>query len=122
MITKQSVFKILDNSGGITGQCIGLYKKKKYNLKLGDHIVVSIKSAKLHKKIKKHEVKSAIIINTKKYINRVTEGVHLRFAQNGIVLVNNEQTPIGSRLTTVLPKELRHLNQMKLIAMAVGVI
>jgi len=122
MITKLSTFQIVDNTGGLTAQCIGALKSKKFNLKIGNQIIVSIKTVKSKKKIKPHEVKSAIIVSTKKWINRNVEGIQLKFDLNAIVLLNKGDNPLGTRISIIVPKELRRYNHLKIIALSLGLI
>ena len=75
MIQPQTILQVADNSGAKTVKCIkilGGYKKK--YAKLGDLIVVSIQElrnkARLTSKVKKGEVYKALVIRTKKRIEK----------------------------------------------------
>lgn len=53
MIFHKSKLFIADNSGATNAQCIKILKKKKQIAKIGNIIVMAIKSARVNKKVKK---------------------------------------------------------------------
>lgn len=96
MIKLQSKVKIIDNSGGIIGQCIRILKPKKSSTaKVGDLILVSVKKQRVGSKIKKGDVHRAILVRTKR-----TNVGNIVFEDNAVILVKDtpDITPIGNRL------------------------
>lgn len=116
MINVSTVLKLADNSGAITGKCIRILGKQN-NAKVGDFLVVTIKNIKSDKKIKKGLVYKSVLIRSKKSIKRYN-GIYLQFNNNSIVLLNNKNAPIGSRIRGPVCQELRKKKLMKIITMA----
>ncbi|HMQ11611.1 MAG TPA: 50S ribosomal protein L14 [Oligoflexia bacterium] len=118
MIQTESVLAVADNSGAKKVMCIKVLggSKRKY-ASVGDIIVVSIKEAIPSAKVKKGEVKKAVIVRTKKeYVRR--DGSYIRFDDNSAVLINNDKEPIGTRIFGPVARELRAKSFMKIISLA----
>ncbi len=118
MIFKQTKFDVMDNSGALEVQLIGSIKKQKYASHVGSLITVSVKRAVPKKKVKIGDVKQALIVQTKKKINRFGQGYELTFEQNQVVLMSKLDSPLATRLKGVVTQELRYLKQMKLLSMS----
>ncbi len=88
---------------------------------IGDIIVVSIKEAAPNSKVKKGEIKRAVIVRTKKEIKRV-DGSTIRFDENSAVLINEAGEPIGTRIFGPVARELRAKKFTKIISMATEVL
>ncbi len=118
MIQMQTVLNVADNSGAKKVQCIKVLggSKRKY-ASIGDVIVVSVKEALPESKVKKGEVKRAVIVRTKKEIER-PDGSYIRFDENSAVLINPQLEPIGTRIFGPVARELRAKNFMKIISLA----
>lgn len=118
MIQMQSNLEVADNSGAKRVQCIkvlgGSHRKV---ASIGDVIVVSIKEAIPRGKVKKGEVRRAVIVRTAKDIQR-EDGTAIRFDSNAAVLINNNNEPIGTRIFGPVTRELRAKNFMKIISLA----
>jgi large subunit ribosomal protein L14 len=117
MIQMQSNLEVADNSGAKRVQCIKVLggSKRRY-ASVGDTIVVSIKEAAPKGRVKKGEVKRAVVVRVKKDIKRA-DGSVIRFDSNAAVLVNNADEPIGTRVFGPVPRELRAKN-MKIYSLA----
>ena len=116
MINVQTRLKIADNSGGMIGQCIRILGKR-HMARVGDFLIVSIKSARPHKKVKKGVLYRSVIIRQNRNLKR-SNGVCLRFSTNSIVLLNNKNNPIGNRIKGPVCQELRKKKLMKVISLA----
>lgn len=118
MIQVESMLGIADNSGAKRVQCIKVLggSKRKY-ASIGDVIVIAVKEAIPNSKVKKGEVKKAVIVRTKKEINRA-DGSYIRFDDNSAVLVNNDKEPIGTRIFGPVARELRAKKFMKIVSLA----
>jgi large subunit ribosomal protein L14 len=114
----QTNLDVADNSGARRVQCIKVLggAKRRY-AHVGDVIVVSIKEAIPRGRVKKGEVKRAVVVRTSKDIKR-RDGSVIRFDTNAAVLVNNQGEPIGTRIFGPVPRELRAKNHMKIISLA----
>ena len=118
MIQMQSNLDVADNSGARRVQCIKVLggAKRRY-AHVGDIIVVSVKEAIPRGRVKKGEVRKAVVVRTSKDIKR-RDGSVIRFDANAAVLVNNQGEPIGTRIFGPVPRELRAKNHMKIISLA----
>ena len=122
MIQMQTMLAVADNSGAKKLQCIKVLggSKRKY-ASIGDVIKVSVKEALPNSKVKKGEVRRAVVVRTKKEIRR-EDGSYIRFDENAAVLINNIDEPIGTRIFGPVARELRGRNFMKIISLAPEVI
>ena len=118
MIQMQSNLRVADNSGARRVQCIKVLggAGRRY-ASVGDIIVVSIKEAIPTGRVKKGEVRKAVVVRVAKDIQR-PDGSVIRFDTNAAVLVNNNGEPIGTRIFGPVPRELRAKNHMKIISLA----
>jgi large subunit ribosomal protein L14 len=118
MIQMRSILDVADNSGARRVQCIKVLggSKRKY-AGVGDVIVVAVKEAIPSAKVKKGDVKRAVIVRTKKGTARL-DGSYIRFDDNSAVLITPELEPIGTRIFGPVARELRGKNFMKIISLA----
>lgn len=118
MIQMQSNLEVADNSGARRVQCIKVLggAKRRY-AHVGDVIVVSVKEAIPRGKVKKGDVRKAVVVRTAKSIRR-EDGTVIRFDSNAAVILNNNNEPIGTRIFGPVPRELRGKNYMKIISLA----
>ena len=118
MIQMQSRLKVADNSGAREVMCIKVLggAKRRY-AGVGDVIVVSIKDAIPHGKVKKGDVAQAVIVRTVAPIYR-DDGSIVRFDENAAVLINKQGEPIGTRIFGPVTRELRRANMMKIVSLA----
>ena len=118
MIQMQSNLDVADNSGARRVQCIKVLggAKRKY-ASVGDVIVVSVKEAIPRGRVKKGDVRKAVIVRTAKEVRR-EDGSAIRFDRNAAVLINNNNEPIGTRIFGPVVRELRAKAYMKIISLA----
>jgi large subunit ribosomal protein L14 len=118
MIQMQSNLDVADNSGAKRVMCIKVLggSKRRYAT-VGDIIVVSVKEAMPRGRVKKGDVRKAIVVRVSKDIKR-RDGSTIRFDSNAAVLINNQGEPIGTRIFGPVPRELRAKNHMKIISLA----
>ncbi|MEQ8556856.1 MAG: 50S ribosomal protein L14 [Henriciella sp.] len=118
MIQMQSNLRVADNSGARRVQCIKVLggAGRRY-ASVGDIIVVSIKEAIPTGRVKKGDVRRAVVVRIAKDITR-PDGSVIRFDTNAAVLVNNTGEPIGTRIFGPVPRELRAKNHMKIVSLA----
>ena len=118
MIQMQTNLDVADNSGARRVQCIKVLGGSHRRVAgVGDTIVVSIKEAIPRGKVKKGQVHRAVIVRTKKDIQR-PDGTAIRFDGNAAVLINKQNEPIGTRIFGPVVRELRAANHMKIISLA----
>jgi len=118
MIQQESTLDIADNTGAKKVLCIKVLggSKKRY-ARVGDIIVVTVKEAQPNSKVKKGTVHKAVVVRTKKEIQRA-DGSLIRFDTNSAVLVNAQKEPVGNRIFGPVARELRGKNFMKIISLA----
>ena len=118
MIQMQTNLDVADNSGARRVQCIKVLggSKRKY-ASVGDVIVVSVKEAIPRGRVKKGDVRRAVVVRTAKEVRR-EDGTAIRFDRNAAVILNNNNEPIGTRIFGPVVRELRGKNFMKIISLA----
>ena len=118
MIQMQSNLDVADNSGARRVQCIKVLggSKRKY-AGVGDVIVVSVKEAIPRGRVKKGDIRKAVIVRTAKEVKR-DDGTTTRVDRNAAVILNNANEPIGTRIFGPVVRELRAKNYMKIISLA----
>jgi len=122
MIQMQTSLNVADNSGAKRVSCIKVLggSKKRY-ARVGDLIVVSVKEAIPHSKVKKGDVLKAVVVRTVKEVGR-QDGSYLKFDDNAAVLINDALEPIGTRIFGPVARELRAKQFMKIVSLAPEVI
>lgn len=119
MIQMQSRLEVADNSGAKEVKCIKvLGGSKRMVAHLGDVIVVAVQQAIPGGKIKKGDVKKAVIVRTT-YPVRRDDGSYIRFDKNSVVILGNQgQDPVGTRIFGPVARELRNANFTKICSLA----
>lgn len=118
MIQVESKLSVADNTGATSVECIKVLggSKRRY-ARVGDIIVVAVKGAIPTGKVKKGDVKKAVVVRTlKEYLRQ--DGTHIRFDDNAAVLLGNDREPIGTRIFGPVARELRAKKFMKIISLA----
>jgi len=118
MIQTETVLNVADNSGAKKVLCIRVLggTRKRY-ARIGDIIVVTVKEAIPHAKVKKGDVLNAVVVRTVQSIKR-PEDTSVKFDENAAVLLANNGEPIGTRIFGPIARELRSLGFMKIISLA----
>lgn len=118
MIQSFTRLSVADNSGAKEIMCIKVLggSKRRY-ASVGDVIVASVKSAIPNGKIKKGQVVKAVVVRTKKEIQR-ENGALIRFDDNAAVILDNKREPIGTRIFGPVGREVRYANFMKIVSLA----
>jgi large subunit ribosomal protein L14 len=119
MIQMETVLQSGDNSGAKKLKCFKvLGGSKKQFAHVGDVIVVSIKEAMPQSKVKKGSVHKAVVVRTKKEIQR-PDGSTIRFDENAAVLLKSkEMEPIGTRIFGPVAREVRQKGFVKIASLA----
>ncbi|MDB5037734.1 MAG: hypothetical protein JWQ35_1262 [Bacteriovoracaceae bacterium] len=118
MVRTQTRLTVADNTGAKEVECIRvLGGSKRRSASIGDIIVVAVKDAIPLGKVKKGEVKKAVVVRVVKEYGR-QDGTHIRFDDNAAVLIGNDQEPIGTRIFGPVARELRAKKFMKILSLA----
>lgn len=118
MIQTETILEVADNSGAKKVACIKILggSKRRY-ASVGDIIMVSIKDAMPHSKVKKGDVLEAVIVRTAKEVRR-PDGTYIKFDTNAAVLLTKQGEPIGTRIFGPVARELRAKSFMKIVSLA----
>lgn len=118
MIQTETVLNVADNSGAKKVLCIRVLggTRKRY-ARIGDVIVVTVKEAIPHAKVKKGDVVKAVIVRTVKEIKR-TDDTWIKFDENAAVILAASGEPVGTRIFGPVARELRNQGFMKIISLA----
>ena len=118
MIQVHTQLTVADNSGAKRVFCIRVLggTRRRY-ARVGDIIVVSVKEALPHSKVKKGDVMRAVVVRTVKETPR-PDGSYIKFDDNSAVLINPQGDPIGTRIFGPVARELRAKRFMKIISLA----
>ena len=118
MIQTQSVLNVADNSGARKVMCIKVIggSHRRY-ASIGDVIICSVKESAPTSKVKKGSVVRAVVVRTAKEVAR-PDGTYIRFDENGAVLINKDNEPVGTRVFGPVARELRGKNFMKIVSLA----
>lgn len=109
---------ITDNTGGKTGRVFKILggSKRRY-ARLGDLVVLSIKSAEPRKLVKKKEIVRGVVVRQRKEYRR-KDGSYIRFDDNAVVIVDAKKEPRGARIFGPIPRELSERGYQKIISLA----
>ena len=118
MIRAESKLSVADNSGARRVRCIRVLGGSRRRVaSVGDVIVVAVSEAIPNARVKKGEVRRAVIVRTKKNIGR-RDGSYIRFDENAAVLIDNNKEVIGTRIFGPVARELRGRGFMKIVSLA----
>ena len=117
MIQVESRLQVADNSGAKEVACIKVLggSHRRYAT-VGDIIMVSVKDAIPHAKVKKGDVMEAVVVRTAKEVRRA--GSYIKFDTNAAVLLTKQGEPVGTRIFGPVARELRARNFMKIVSLA----
>jgi large subunit ribosomal protein L14 len=118
MIQQESRLIVADNSGAKEVLCIRVLggTAKRY-ASLGDKIVVTVKHALPSGNVKKGTVSKAVVVRVSKEVRR-NDGSYIRFDDNAVVLLNNQDEMRGTRIFGPVARELRDKQFMKIVSLA----
>ena len=118
MIQEMTRLAVADNSGAKEVQCVKVYGGSKIRYAgVGDVLVVAVKVADPKGKIKKGDVKKAVIVRQNKEVRR-EDGSYIRFDDNAVVMIDESYEPVGTRVFGPVARELRAKGFMKIVSLA----
>jgi large subunit ribosomal protein L14 len=122
MIQEETLLTIADNSGAKTAKCIRVLggTGRRY-ARVGDIVVLAVKSAIPQGTIKKGQVVKGVIVRTRKEQRR-KDGSYIRFGDNAAVIVGEGREPVGTRIFGPVARELREKRFMKIVSLAPEVV
>lgn len=118
MIQAESKLFVADNSGARKVKCIRVLGGSRRRVaSVGDIIVVAVSEAAPNGRVKKGDVRRAVIVRTKKEIGR-PDGSFIRFDENAAVLIDNQKEVVGTRIFGPVARELRGRGFMRIVSLA----
>ena len=117
MIQQESRLKVADNSGAKEVLVIRVLGGNKRVGSLGDVVVCTVKKTTPNGTIKAGKVVKAVIARTKKPVRR-PDGSYIKFDDNACVIINEDKSPVGTRVLGPVARELRDNDYMKIVSLA----
>ena len=122
MIQTYTRLRVADNTGARQIMCINIPggTRRRY-AHLGDVIVAAVKQANPGGTVKKGEVVRAVVVRTVKPTRR-PDGSYVRFDENAAVIIDEKNSPRGTRVFGPVARELREKNFLKILSLAAEVV
>ncbi len=122
MIQQESNLEVADNSGAKKVRCFKVLggSKRRY-AGVGDIIICSVKQATPNGNVKKGDVVRCVIVRTRNYVRR-SDGSFLRFYDNSCVIIDDKNSPKGTRIFGPVAREVRDRGFVKITSLAPEVI
>ncbi|MBC8514970.1 50S ribosomal protein L14 [bacterium] len=118
MIQQESMLTCADNSGARRLLCIRVLGGSGRKIaRVGDLIVCSVKAALPGGLVSKKEIVRAVVVRTVSPVLR-KDGSHVRFDDNAVVIIQEDGSPLGTRIFGPVARELRHKAYAKIISLA----
>ncbi len=118
MIQQETRMRVADNSGArelLVIKVLGGTRRRYANI--GDVVTCSVKSATPGGAVKKGQVVKAVIVRTKRGLNRL-DGSVIKFDDNAAVIIKDDLSPVGTRIFGPVTRELRSEGFMRIISLA----
>ncbi len=116
MIQPLSTLNVADNTGAKKIMCIRCKGSKKF-ANIGDIIIASVKKADPDGKVKKGDVVIAVIVRSKKGVQR-QDGSTIKFDDNAAVIIDKQNAPRGTRVFGPIARELRAKGFTQILSLA----
>ena len=117
MVQQESRLKVADNSGAKEVLVIRVLGGNKTFGTVGDVILATVKKATPNGTIKAGKVVKAVVVRTRKPVRR-SDGSYIRFDDNACVIINDDKSPVGTRVLGPVARELRDNDYMKIVSLA----
>ena len=122
MIQERTILTVADNSGARKVRCFRVRgsTRRRY-AGLGDLIMASVQDAIPQGALKKGDVVRAVIVRAVKESKR-PDGTYIKFDDNAVVVIDENNEPKGTRIFGPVARELREKNFLKIISLAPEVV
>ncbi|MFA6755297.1 MAG: 50S ribosomal protein L14 [Bacilli bacterium] len=124
MVQTETNLVVADNSGARIVRVFRLYGgSHRKSCGVGDIVLCAVKDAMPNGKVKKSDIVKAVIVRTAYPIQR-KDGSVIKFDDNACVIINEDKTPVGTRVFGPVARELREKGDtyMKIISLATEVL
>lgn len=113
MICNQTLFNVTDNSGAKLVKCFKI--PKYFNTDIGTMVYVVVKKVKNSQKLKEGIVIKGMVVRTKFVFDRLS-GNFINFNTNDVILVNNKEELLCTRVFGPLILELRKKQKVRILS------
>ncbi|MCI7622558.1 MAG: 50S ribosomal protein L14 [Bacilli bacterium] len=120
MIQTETNLVVADNSGARSVRVFRIYGgSHRKSCSVGDIVQCAVKDAIPNGKVKKGSVVNAVIVSPSYPLER-KDGSTIRFDDNACVIINEDKTPVGTRVFGPVARELREKGEtfMKIVSLA----
>lgn len=120
MVQTETNLVVADNSGARSVRVFRIYGgSHRKSCSVGDIVQCAVKDAIPNGKVKKGSVVKAVIVRTSYPLER-KDGSTIRFDDNACVIINEDKTPVGTRVFGPVARELREKGEtfMKIVSLA----
>ncbi|HHU81033.1 MAG: 50S ribosomal protein L14 [Bacilli bacterium] len=118
MVQQESRLIVADNSGAKEVLVIkNLGGTRHHYANIGDIVVATVKDATPGGTVKKGDIVRAVVVRTKFGVRR-DDGSYIKFDDNAVVIIKDDNTPRGTRIFGPVARELREKNFMKIVSLA----
>lgn len=122
MVFNQTILKCVDNSGALLVKCLRILgKAPRCRGFPGDFIIISIKTHKTHRRVKRGEVYKAVLARVGYRILR-QGNISVQCTSCAVIILNKRELPLGSRVLGPVMRELRYNQHFKILGLAPAVI
>jgi large subunit ribosomal protein L14 len=118
MIQNETRLRVADNTGAreiLTIRVMGGSRRRYASV--GDVIIATVKQATPNGTVKKGDVVRAVVVRTKKEFGR-NDGTYIAFDENAAVIIDNQNSPRGTRIFGPVARELRDGGFMRIVSLA----
>jgi len=121
MVQKETNLVVADNSGAKKVRIFTIYGGSHHkSASLGDIVLCAVKDAIPNSKVKKGDVVRCVIVRVAHAVNRA-DGSTIKFDDNAVVIINDDNVPVGTRVFGPIAREIREKGGdgfMKIVSLA----
>lgn len=121
MIQPQTLLTVADNTGAKQIMCIRVLGSNRRYASVGDIIIGVVKDAVPNLPTKRSDIIRAVVVRTRKTLRR-KDGLSIRFDDNAVVIINNDNNPKGTRIFGPIAREIRDKSFTKIVSLAAEVV
>ena len=122
MIQNESLVTIIDNTWALKAKVIRvLVGHLGKSATVWDKVVLAIKQSRPDASVKSWEVARWVLVRTRKEIRR-KDGSFIRFADNAVVLIKDDNAPVGKRIFWPIAREVKEKGFLQVAKLAEEVI
>ena len=119
MIQRNTLVNVVDNTGIKKALVIGFYGSNKKTVGIGDIVSLSVKKVIPSSNYKKGQIVKGVVVRVAKEMRR-PDGSYIKFDDNGVVIIDEQKNPTGTRIFGPVARELRTGKDkfMKIVSLA----